>query len=152
MTRLAVLLAACALPFSGGAAEIARYVITDNRSIDAPLAGQTGDWQRGRTLYFDRKRAGCSGCHGSPGGPGAEIVAGNENAPRLARIADRMAPGEIRLWIAAPVVIAPGTEMPAYFLAGQRRDAEAPVPNGPRLTAGEIEDLVAYLSRQTGTP
>ncbi|MEM7508963.1 MAG: c-type cytochrome [Pseudomonadota bacterium] len=130
---------------------IAPYTITDGRSIDDPLAGAEGVWQTGRLIYFDRKLTGCSGCHGSPGGPGAEIVAGNEGAPALSGIGSRMSPGEIRLWIAAPVAIDPETAMPAFYLAGQRRDGEGGAVNGPWLSAQQIEHLVAYLSRQTDT-
>ncbi len=66
--------------------------------------------------------------------------------PRLDRVGARLAPGEIRLWLVAPQVLAPGTPMPAYHAAGQRRGAEDPLHGGPWLTAGEIENLVAYLS------
>ncbi|MEM0922654.1 MAG: c-type cytochrome [Pseudomonadota bacterium] len=124
------------------------YTISDLRSIDTPLGGQEGDWRRGRSLYFNRMVSGCSGCHGSPGGPAAEIVEANAGAPSLSGLADRMEPGEIRLWIAAPIVRDPETAMPAYYLAGQQTGPDAALPNGPRLTAGEIEDLVAYLARQ----
>ncbi|MEM9046882.1 MAG: c-type cytochrome [Pseudomonadota bacterium] len=129
------------------ALDVVPYTITDGRRIDASLTGQIGDWQLGRRLYFDRELTGCSTCHGSPAGPGAETRQ-DVQAPNLEGIASRLSNGEIRLWIAAPIAINPDTEMPAYYLPGQRTNPDAPIINGPRLTAPQIEDLVAYLSRQ----
>ena len=147
MVRLIVI----AIFLAGGASAqtVAPYVISDGKSIDAPLAGAEGIWQTGRMLYFDRKLTGCSGCHGSPGGPGAEIVAGNEGAPSLTGVAARLTEGEIRLWIAAPIAMNPETAMPSFHLAGQRTGPLAAIPNGPWLSAEEVEHLVAYLARQT---
>ncbi|MEM1276204.1 MAG: c-type cytochrome [Pseudomonadota bacterium] len=130
------------------AADVVAYTVTNGSRIEASLTGQSGDWQLGRRLYFDRELTGCSTCHGSPGGPGAEQIAGSE-APSLEGIASRLGNGEIRLWIVAPMVLDPMTKMPAYYMPGQRREADAPVINGPRLTAAQIEDLVAYLARQS---
>lgn len=147
-TAMTICLLLPALAMAEEPSVIAPYIITDGRAIETPLAGAEGVWQTGRQIYFDRKLTGCSGCHGSPSGPGAEIVAGNEGAPSLAGIASRMSPGEIRLWIAAPVAIDPETAMPAFYLAGQRPDGEGSALNGPWLSAQQIEHLVAYLARQ----
>ena len=62
----------------------------------------------------------------------------------------RLGPGEIRLWLVDPDVVAPGTAMPGYYLPGQRKGLDDPLYNGPRLTAGQIEDLVAWLSTLGG--
>ncbi|MEM7178170.1 MAG: c-type cytochrome [Pseudomonadota bacterium] len=141
------LCAAAASPL--GAAEIAApYTITNGSRIDDPIAGLTGDWQRGRTLFFDQNLTGCSACHGSPGGPGAETFDGSEEAPSLDGIAGRMSVGEIRLWIVAPETIDPNAAMPGFFLAGQRTEAGSPLINGPWLSAQQVEDIVAYLARQ----
>ncbi|MEM8792376.1 MAG: c-type cytochrome [Pseudomonadota bacterium] len=149
MPRLpaAILLTAC-LPFFATAADVVPYTITNGNRISASLTGQTGDWQLGRRLYFDQSLTGCSTCHGSPGGPGAETVGGT-TAPSLAGVGSRLTSGEIRLWIVAPVAIDPLTEMPGFFLPGQTPAADAAIINGPRLTASQIEDIVAYLARQT---
>ncbi|MBY8977275.1 c-type cytochrome [Rhodobacteraceae bacterium NNCM2] len=142
---LAMLMPAGAL---SAAEALSPYTISNGISIDAPLGGAAGNWERGRTIYFDRSLTGCSACHGSPGGPGAEIVKGSENAPSLTGIASRLSEGEIRLWIVAPKVLNPESEMPGFYLAGQRSGPDSPVINGPWLDAGQIEDLVAYLARQ----
>ncbi|MEM7238190.1 MAG: c-type cytochrome, partial [Pseudomonadota bacterium] len=135
-------------PDGRGQDGLVAYTVTDGMRIDAPLTGRPGDWRRGRDIYFDRALTGCSSCHGSPGGPGAEVRAENNDAPGLSGIASRMSEGEIRLWIVAPATLDPRTDMPGFYLAGQRTGAENPIINGPWLSAAEIEDLVAYLARQ----
>lgn len=120
------------------------YAILNGGSIPASLSGRKGNAVAGRTLYSDADRAGCSGCHGSPDGPGAPSP-GAPPAPKLDRVATRLSEGEIRLWLVAPEVLSPGTAMPAYYAVGQRDDPSDPRFGEPRLTASEIEDLVAYL-------
>lgn len=134
-----------ALPIGGAGADTVPYTISDAARIEAPLGGLIGNPEMGRLLYFNREAAGCSGCHGSPGGPGAVRLPGNEATPELIAIADRMTPAEIRLWIAAPGVIRPGTTMPEYYTALPSTET---TPPGTRLTAQQIEDLVSYLARQ----
>lgn len=126
------------------------YVIENAREIPESLTGQVGDAERGRQLYFNRERSGCSGCHGSPGGPGAELSAEDSGAPSLTGVASRMSSGTLRLWIVAPQVLNPDTSMPSYYTAGQRDNPNDPRFGEPRFSARQIEDLVAYLSRQRG--
>ena len=141
---LAVLLLP-ALTVGQGTERVVAYQIVNARTIPASLSGQSGDVEAGRKLYFDRELTGCSGCHGSPGGPGAEADQAAGAAPKLDRVALRLEEGEIRLWIVAPEVRVPGTAMPAYYEVGQRTDPNDPRFGEPRLSAAEIEDIVAYL-------
>ncbi|MEM1297953.1 MAG: cytochrome c [Pseudomonadota bacterium] len=126
------------------------YVIENAREIPDSLTGRIGDAERGRQLYFNRERSGCSGCHGSPGGPGAELNADDNGAPSLTGVASRMSEGTLRLWIVAPQVLSPRTSMPSYYMAGQRDNPNDPRFGEPRFSARQVEDLVAYLSRQRG--
>lgn len=128
---------------------VVAYRVVDGREIPDSLTGQPGDADAGRGLYFDLERAGCSGCHGSPGGPGAQATVGAVPAPDLAGVGARLSTGQIRLWIVAPRALNADSVMPAYYLAGQRQGAHDPLFGGPRLTAPEVENLVAYLARQT---
>lgn len=151
ITIFAKLLMLMLLPHGHALAQSGRvvaYEVKDNREIPAALTGRTGDADAGRTLYFDRNLTGCSGCHGSPGGPGAQADDSAEQAPSLAGVANRMAPGRIRLWLVAPQIIDPATAMPAYYGVGQRTNPDDPRFGEPLLSATEIEDLVAYLSLQ----
>lgn len=128
---------------------IVAYTIVDARAIPQSLTGAPGDAARGRALYAEEPRAGCVACHGIPGHgmPGAE---GERTAPDLAGVGARLTAGELRLWLVAPGVAEPETEMPAYYAAGQRTGADDPLYGGPALTAAEIEDLVAYLAGLRG--
>lgn len=127
---------------------VVAYAIVDGREIPRALTGQPGNPEAGRQLYFDRDLTGCSGCHGSPGGPGAEADPDAGGAPALSGLTRRMNEGAIRLWLVAPQVIRPGTTMPGYYTLGQRTDPKDPRYGEPLLSAGEIEDIVAYLMRQ----
>lgn len=132
-----------------GPERVVAYKIVNAREIPVSLTGAPGDAEKGRKLYFDREATGCSGCHGSPGGPGAQPNSGEEVSPSLSGIASRRTIGRMRLWLVAPEVIRPGTRMPTYYAVGQRQDPQDPRFGEPRLTASEIEDLLAYLMRQS---
>jgi sulfur-oxidizing protein SoxX len=134
-----------ALGAVGRAAEpVVAYTITNGAGITGSLTGAPGDAARGQVLYAGEARAGCPVCHGVPGALGAlgEVA----TAPDLSSVGGRLSAGAIRLWIVAPVVLAPETAMPAYYAAGQRYGVDDPLYGGPALTAAEIEDLVAYLA------
>ncbi|MEM6662861.1 MAG: cytochrome c [Pseudomonadota bacterium] len=133
---------------ASAADRVVSYQIVNAQEIPASLTGQSGNAETGRQIYFDRQLTGCSGCHGSPGGPGAEAASGQDNAPQLSNLLARMTEGTIRLWLVAPSVLSPQTEMPSYYTIGQRRDPTDPRFGEPLLSAAEIEDLIAYLTRQ----
>ncbi len=141
MRTLILLTAVCFI----AASDVVPFTIVDGAEIPEPLGGLAGDPEAGRVLYFDRERVRCHICHGSPGGPGVEGNAGGLQAPDLTGLADRRTEGALRLWIVAPHLLAPGTEMPAYYALGGRMEATDPLYGGPLLTAQEVEDLVAWL-------
>jgi len=143
---MAVLLGAPTPPVAADPPEpVAAYVITDGRSIAESLTGRPGNAERGRALYRDAARAGCASCH-ERRAAAAVAPQGSGPAPGLGDVAERLEPGEIRLWIAAPRAIDPEAAMPGFYAPGQRRNPADPLYAGPRLTAAEIEDLVAYLT------
>lgn len=143
----AILIIATLMASLPALAEPVRYTIVNGTEIPASLTGEPGDPDQGRRLYFDIQATGCSGCHGSPGGPGAQ-AAGDSSAPSLAGIGARLSEGAIRLWVVAPEALIPGTTMPAYYAAGQRTDPNDPLFGLPRLSARDVEHLVAYLVAQ----
>lgn len=147
--NVAVLAALTAALAAEALSDVLPYAIVDGISVPEPLGGLDGDAERGRTLYFDRERGRCFTCHGSPGGPGVEGNAAGLEAPPLTGVAARLSPGEIRLWIIAPDVLAEGTAMPGYYTVGGRNDPADPLYGEPLLGAQEVEDLVAWLSLQT---
>ena len=140
-----VILSALAGAASAGNDRVVAYSIVDGRTVPASLTGAAGDAQAGRALYFDSERTGCAGCHGST------EEADNGNAPALGGLARRMDAGMLRLWLVAPAVRSPDTAMPGYYTVGQRTDPNDPRFGETRLSAGEIEDLIAYLMGNSAT-
>lgn len=140
--RTAIALAAVMLSSGSALAAdpVVPYTITDGSAIEESLTGEPGDPEQGRALFTASSPADCASCHGLPGS------AQDRTGPDLAAVGGRLTPGEIRLWIVAPEVRVPGTAMPSYYAAGQRRDPDDPLYGGPALTAAQVEDLVAYLA------
>ena len=112
-----------------------------NDSIPASLTGAKGDPERGRAIVANRQVGLCLLCHS---GPFPEERLQGDLAPDL-RSAARLTEGQIRLRIVDPARVNPDTIMPAYYRTdGLTR--VAPAFRGKTiLTAGEIEDVVAYL-------
>lgn len=129
--------------------DVVAYEIIDGREISASLTGQPGDPERGRELYLDNKLARCAGCHGIPGAAPTDDLPAND-ALSLDDVGARLSTGAIRLSLIAPEILRPATRMPSYYGLGQRADPADPRYGEPLMTAGEIEDLVAYLAEQRG--
>ena len=112
-------------------------------AIERPLAGQAGDAARGAALMGDRHKSLCVLCHSGPFGP---VQLQGTLAPDLTGIGDRLSPGQIRLRIVDMKALHPESLMPAYYRIADAPRVAAAWREKPLLTAGEIEDLVAYLS------
>jgi sulfur-oxidizing protein SoxX len=112
-------------------------------AIPSPLAGARGDAARGRALVVNRHVGLCLLCHS---GPFPEERFQGEIAPDLKGAGARLSEGQIRLRIVDQGRINPATIMPAYYRTeGLTRVAPA-FRGKPVLTAGEIEDIVAFLA------
>ncbi|MEL6318728.1 MAG: c-type cytochrome [Pseudomonadota bacterium] len=116
-----------------------RYLIEDGERVARPLTETAGDVARGAALVRDAARAGCESCHSfAPGGADRDKHALHDVGARLSESA-------LRLWMINAAVLAPDTEMPAYYSLFPTAEAEEP-RSGPIFTAQEIEDVVAYLN------
>lgn len=163
-----MVIAACAsLIADAGASEdpgpappdaVVAYTVEDGRRIADSLTGSVGVAARGLKLYAGDGRTGCIRCHGLPDAPGlrGDAVAATAHRPRrgvpaLDRVGSRIDPGQIRLWLVAPDFLGLVKGKTSLYAAGQRGAPDDPLFGGPRLTAAEIEDLVAWLSGLTGT-
>lgn len=115
------------------------YVIVDGVGVADPLTEGEPDPARGRSVFESPERGNCVACHrlGDVGG-GA--------GPALDGVGVRLTAGALRLWIVNPRALVETEDKPAYFSVFD------PPPNAPapvtRLTAQEIEDVVAYLTAQ----
>jgi sulfur-oxidizing protein SoxX len=135
----AAALAAAALP--GGAACADAYTVVGD-AIPSPLAGAPGDAARGRSIVVNRQLGLCLLCHS---GPFPEERFQGTIGPDLRGVARRLSEGQIRLRIVDAGRVNPETIMPAYFRTeGLTRVAPA-FRGKPVLSAGEIEDVVAFL-------
>jgi len=112
-----------------------------NDEMPASLTGAKGDPARGRALVANRQVGLCLLCHS---GPFPEERFQGNLAPDLSSAA-KLTEGQIRQRIADPAKANPDSIMPAYFRTeGLTRVAPA-LRGRTILSAGEIEDVVAYL-------
>ena len=106
------------------------------------LTGAQGDPARGRAIVANRQVGLCLLCHSGPFPD--ERFQGNL-APDLKGVGARLSEGQLRLRIVDSSRVNPASIMPAYHRT------EALVRVGPAwrgkpiLTAGQIEDVVAFL-------
>jgi sulfur-oxidizing protein SoxX len=123
------------------AQELRPYVVGGD-AIPASLTGQPGDPAKGRAIVADRTVGLCVLCHS---GPFPEVPLQGNLAPSLAGAGARNTAGQLRLRLVNPARLVPDTIMPAYYrLDGLQRVARA-YDGKTILTAGQIEDVVAYL-------
>lgn len=112
-------------------------------AIPEPLTDAPGDPARGRTIVADRTRGLCLLCHA---GPFPEERFQGNLAPDLTGIGTRRSPGQLRLRLVDGRALNPDTIMPSYYsLSGLARVGRA-WQGRPILSAGEIEDVVAFLA------
>jgi sulfur-oxidizing protein SoxX len=138
MSALALALTTTAL----NADELRPFTITGD-AIAASLTGAAGDAARGRTIVADRQKGLCLLCHA---GPFPEQRFQGTLAPDLSGAGARWSEGQLRLRIVDSGKLNELTIMPAYYrIEGLTRVGSA-WQNKPVLTAGEIEDVIAFLA------
>jgi L-cysteine S-thiosulfotransferase len=133
--------AALALSCAASAQELRAYAVTAD-AIPASLTGMPGDAARGRALVLDRAST-CILCHS---GPFPEAKFQGDLAPSLAGAGSRWTEGQLRLRLVDASRLNPATIMPSYYRV-DGLDRVGPAWRGkPILSAGQIEDIVAYLA------
>jgi len=115
----------------------------DGDAIIAPLGGRLGDPVRGRALIVARGSANCVLCHAIPD---PALAFAGDVGPSLAGVGSRLSPAQLRLRVVDMRTVAPGTPMPSYHRVDRLVDVAPALRGRPLLDAGEIEDIVAYLS------
>ena len=129
-------------PRDGAGEGVAPYVVSGD-GIAAPLVGRVGDAARGRALVVARAAANCVLCHAIPE---PELGFAGDVGPSLAGVGARLTPAELRLRVVDMQSLAPRTPMPSYHRIAGVTDVAPAWRGRPLLTAGEVEDIVAYLS------
>ena len=116
--------------------------------IDTMLAAGGGDPGRGRQVVVDAQRGNCLICH--------KITDVNEHrfqgdiGPSLDAVGERMSAAQLRLRIVDSTRINADSVMPAYHRTAGLKRVAARWRNKPVLSAGEVEDVVAYLRTLRG--
>jgi sulfur-oxidizing protein SoxX len=113
----------------------------DGDAIHAPLSAQPADPQRGRDILAGRD-ANCLLCHAVP--ETGQRFMGNL-APPLSGIGARLSAAQLRLRVVDPSRLNPETVMPSYYRVDGLNRVAAAYRGKPVLSAGQIEDVVAYL-------
>ena len=111
-------------------------------SIPASLTGSPGDPQRGRAILINRQNT-CILCHS---GPFAEEKFQGDLAPSLAGAGSRWSEGQLRLRLVDAARLNPATIMPSYYRVEGLQRVGASWRGKTILSAGQIEDVVAYLA------
>jgi sulfur-oxidizing protein SoxX len=131
-----------ALAGTARAEELRPYQISGG-AIAASLTGAPGDAVRGRAIVLNRTVGLCLLCHS---GPFPEERFQGNLAPDLSGTGARWSIGELRLRMVDSHKLNADTIMPAYY-AVDGLNRVAPAFRGkPLLTAGQIEDVVAFLA------
>jgi sulfur-oxidizing protein SoxX len=112
-----------------------------NDEIPASLTGARGNPERGRAIVASRQVGLCLLCHS---GPFPEERFQGNLAPDL-RSAARLTEGQIRARLVDPARANPQTIMPAYYRTEGLERVAPSLRGKPILSAGQIEDVVAYL-------
>jgi sulfur-oxidizing protein SoxX len=132
-----VLLAA---PCAAGAQALQPYTIVGD-AIPEPLTHARGDATRGRALVVERSST-CILCHS---GPFPEQKFQGDLAPDLSGSGSRWSEGQLRLRLVDASRLNAATTMPSYYRVDGLNRVGTPWRGKPILSAGQIEDMVAYL-------
>jgi len=109
----------------------------------APLTAAKGDPARGRAIVASRQVGLCLLCHR---GPFPEERFQGTLAPDLSGIGARLSKSQLRARIVDPARFNPETIMPAYFRTEGLTRVAPSFEGRPILSAGQIEDVVAFLA------
>lgn len=135
MKRLLLCALLSALP-ALAVAQVAEYKV-EGDGIPKSLTGKPGVAARGKALLAKRGTANCLECHSIKD---KELGAGGTRGPALDGIGAMLTPAQLRLSVVDIGRVNPQSGMPSFH-----KDSAARA-DGPRLTAQEVEDVVAYLS------
>lgn len=135
------MLVAASLSCAAGADELVPYKIVGD-GIPASLTGSPGDATRGRALVLARTTT-CILCHS---GPFPEARFQGDLAPGLAGAGSRWTESQLRLRLVDASRFNPDTIMPSYYRTEGLVRVGRNLRGKPILSAGEIEDIVAFLT------
>ncbi len=133
-------LASIALPGATSAQTLVPYKIVGD-GIAESLTGAPGDAIHGRALVLDRTTT-CILCHSGPFGTQFQ----SDLAPSLAGAGSRWSASQLRLRLVDASHFNSDTIMPSYYRVDGLVRVGRNFTRKPILTAGQIEDIGAYLA------
>lgn len=140
MMRHTVVVGTLALALVAGAA-VVRAQVEDYKvvgdGIPQSLTGKPGDAVRGRALLVKRGAANCLTCHSIKD---KDMQPGGQRGPALDGVGAALTPPQLRLSVVDFSRVTRGAAMPSFHKSG------IVAGDAPKLTAAEVEDVVAYLS------
>lgn len=136
-------LAAAVVPVK--AEEMVKFEISggDEPRIEKSLTGKPGDPARGKKISINRKKGNCLACHAVT--VLKDVPYHGEVAPTLDGVADRYAPGQLRMMIVDQKKYFPDTIMPAMYRIKGLHRVQKKWQGKTILTAQEVEDVLAFL-------
>ncbi len=141
---IGLLVVVLALPAPAARAQDERRSFTIVRdSIPKSLTGKSGDAARGRAIVANRSVGLCLLCHS---GPFPEERFQGNLSPSLAGAGGRWSEGQLRLRIVDAARLNPDTIMPPYYRLDHLQRVAKSFAGKTILTAGQVEDVVAYLA------
>ena len=135
------MLAMVALSGAAAAQALRPYVVAGD-AIPQSLTGAPGDAARGRILVVTRTST-CILCHS---GPFPEEKFQGDLAPSLAGAGSRWSESQLRLRLVDAGSLNAATIMPSYYRIDGLHRVGTAWRGKPILSAGQIEDMVAYLA------
>ncbi len=142
MATLRAVLAWVLTTAAAAAAELVPYAVVGD-AIPAPLAELKGDPARGRSIVASRQVGLCVLCHP---GPFPEERMQGTIGPDLAGTGARWSEGQLRLRVVDSRRLNSETIMPSFYRVDGLERVPAAWRGKPLLTAGQIEDVVAFLA------
>ena len=116
-------------------------------AIVTPLTDVAGDAVRGAEIFATRDGGHCVLCHQVKG---LEVEFQGNVGPDLTTVGSRLTDAQLRLRIVDYDIVKPGTTMPSYYRQRGLEQVEAKYRGQTVLSAQDIEDIITYLSAQTG--
>lgn len=124
---------------SAAAAQVVQFEV-EGDGIPKSLTGKPGVAARGKALLIKREAANCLECHSITD---KDLGPGGTKGPSLDGVGALLTQGQLRMSVVDISQVMPKTIMPSFHKEEHTRPKQ---DSGPRLTAQEVEDVVAYLS------
>jgi sulfur-oxidizing protein SoxX len=127
---------AIALVTTAAIAQVANYKV-EGDGIPKPLTNSAGSASRGKALVSARGAANCLDCHTIR----KDKLEGGSKGPALDGVGAALSTAQLRLTVVDFARVNPQVSMPSFHKASSLLSGS----NQPKLSAQEVEDVVAYL-------